>query len=194
MTITNGSVTFGRTIKTADYESKKGEITLHFTIDEGEAVEVAIDGIARNAQQHVLRLLAQPEVISDRDPSEPKKATKREPRHEIADKAVKQALAETRAEPTAEEFDPLMAAPAAKEFDPLMAAPAAKAEPEITDGDLGQIVNETRSRGVSPETIKKIRDNYTAKPGMVFATLDQPARRKAVAELRAAPAEKAPVL
>ena len=41
MQITGGSVTFSRTVQPAQYESKKAEVTLTFTLDEGATLDTA---------------------------------------------------------------------------------------------------------------------------------------------------------
>jgi len=83
--ITGGSVTFGRTIQPAQYESKKAEVTVTFAVAEGETRQMAqamLNGAAEMAQTKALELVglkpaakAQADLTSAQDAKpEPNKA------------------------------------------------------------------------------------------------------------------------
>lgn len=61
MFISNGSVTFGRTVKPADYEGKKVEVTLAFAIAEGEDAENAIASVSVIAHDRAMVMLMMPD-------------------------------------------------------------------------------------------------------------------------------------
>lgn len=57
VTITNGTVKYGRTVKTGDFESKRGDVELSFTVAEGEDANAAITKVERMAIGHVFDIL-----------------------------------------------------------------------------------------------------------------------------------------
>ncbi len=196
--ITNGSVTFARSIKPADYETKRAEYTLNFVLDEGEGVDDALSVAGHFAQQHTLKLLAKEERIVaavEQRASAPVK-----PADEIIqgmENAVKAEKARRAVQPVVEEFDPLdgsaTSTPAASsptpsasaDYDPLIDGKAEPAAREISDAELTQAVNKARER-IDPARIKTLRDEITGVVGKTMALMSQAERGKFVAALAAA--------
>ena len=164
MHIAGGSVTYGRTVKPADYESKKVEVTLSFGLDEGEDADVMAALVIEKA-----RRLAE-DVIAGRKPATPVTKTALENINaqkataaaslNAADKAATKvkppkASGTKPAEKPAEPVTP-PAEPAKDEWDTETAAEPAKT---ITDTDLHQAC----SRKVAD--LKKVHEG--AAPGMI---------------------------
>ena len=59
MVITNGSITFERNRKTADYEGKKASVTLSFLIPEGEDAEAAAARVGQLAMNRALMMVGE---------------------------------------------------------------------------------------------------------------------------------------
>ena len=57
MQVTNGKVTFSRTIKPADYEGITSAIELSFLVEEGDDVAAAVNSVAKMAQDQALERL-----------------------------------------------------------------------------------------------------------------------------------------
>jgi hypothetical protein len=57
MQITGGKVTFGRSVQPAQYETKKAEVEITFTLAEGEALEGKLDYAAEVAQSKALEMV-----------------------------------------------------------------------------------------------------------------------------------------
>lgn len=74
--ITNGVIKYGRTIKTGDFESKRGDVELSFNIPEGEDHDTAVAHVQEKAQGHLFSLLGHPGDTTDR--ARPPKALKEE--------------------------------------------------------------------------------------------------------------------
>jgi hypothetical protein len=57
MQITGGKVTFGRSVQPAQYETKKAEVEISFTLAEGEALEGKLDYAAEMARSKALEMI-----------------------------------------------------------------------------------------------------------------------------------------
>ena len=57
MQVTNGKVTFSRTIKPADYEGITSAVELSFLVEEGDDVAAAVNSVAKMAQEQALERL-----------------------------------------------------------------------------------------------------------------------------------------
>jgi hypothetical protein len=55
--ITGGKVNYGRTVKTGDYENKRADAELSFTVDEGEQPVTGIEQASKLAFEAVVRIL-----------------------------------------------------------------------------------------------------------------------------------------
>ena len=59
--ITNGKINYGRTIKTGDFESKRGDVELSFSIPEDESHDIAVRHVHFVAKKHLHEILGHPE-------------------------------------------------------------------------------------------------------------------------------------
>ena len=95
--IIGGSVTYGRTTKPADYESKKAEVTLNFGIEQETPAEernAFIVTVGNMAIHHCNRMLGLNEVPAVYEPpAEEPKRTRRTKAQIEADEAAAQAAA-----------------------------------------------------------------------------------------------------
>lgn len=57
MQITGGRVVYARTVQPAQYESKKSEVELSFTLDEGEKLGNALEEVGEIVQEKALALV-----------------------------------------------------------------------------------------------------------------------------------------
>jgi hypothetical protein len=167
MQITNGSVTFGRSIRPADFENKRAEVTLAFVVEEGETPEEAITKAGEMAQRHCMELLRKPESIEAK--SEQRDTSRAATHPAVMDEEAKASLAQ--------------AAKADTGFDPLEEDDGDKPD-DVTDADLMRYVTEARARGVTPEQIKKLISRHVAKPGMPLISIPMPKRWAFVEALR----------
>ena len=169
MHIAGGSVTYGRTVKPADYESKKVEVTLSFGLDEGEDADAMAALVIEKA-----RRLAE-DVIAGKKPAAPAVDTKAADAQKVAAAANLNA-ADTKAAPVkppkastkkpTEKADPITppAEPAKDEWD-TDTAPAEPAK-TITDTDLHQACSRKVAdlkkvhEGAAPGLIRKLIGEY----------------------------------
>lgn len=190
MSITGGSVTYGRTVQPAQYESKKAEVTIHFAVEDG-ASDAAIEEVkakaATMAQQTALELVgmaaeAKPTTgkRTSKPAAEPKPEVKAEGNKEAA--AAKMNAADAAKKPnisTGEERkDPAQADPDGLD-DALDLGTAAK---EISDKDLTDTVSRVNGVIKDPGKIKAVRSKYTTG---AIATIAKDKRAAFVAEIEA---------
>lgn len=121
--ITDGSVTFERTTRPADFESKKASVTLTFTVEPGEDASLVAAEVGLIAQTLGLAMVGLPKV-------EAPKRTRR------AAAASAEALEQARQDPP--QPDPVAIA------EPEAAAPIEAAP--VTDKDLADACGATRQR------------------------------------------------
>lgn len=62
MQITGGTVSFLRSVQPAQYETKKAEVILTFTLGEGELLEDKLDAVATLAQSKALEMVGAPKT------------------------------------------------------------------------------------------------------------------------------------
>jgi hypothetical protein len=55
--ITGGEITYGRTVKTGDYENKRVDVKLSFTVDDGEGHEAIVTAVAKEAHDKAHAML-----------------------------------------------------------------------------------------------------------------------------------------
>jgi hypothetical protein len=60
-TITNGVVKFGRTVKTGDFENKRGDVELSFNVPDGGDADTALHEVKEKARGHLHTMLGHPE-------------------------------------------------------------------------------------------------------------------------------------
>lgn len=154
MTITNGQVVFSRTVKTGDYENKKAEVTLAFTLDEGMDAEATVAKVGAMAQDQALQMLglqgANPKPQPAESAAEKPKRPPAPPK--AADKPVEKL--KTEADPLAMETTPAKqtAAPAEDTLDDVLSAEA----PPITDKDLVSEITVKNAALKNPTAIKQL--------------------------------------
>ena len=87
MTITNGTIKYGQTVKTGDYENKRGDVELTFTVAEGEDIHEKLNHVKDVAHHHLHSLLNPGKVVATISTAKP--AAK----EEIAEKPAAKAKA-----------------------------------------------------------------------------------------------------
>lgn len=69
--ITNGSATFSRTVKTGEFENKKAEARLDFTVGDGEDYVEVFDRAAKGARLQVHAMLGIADKVKEEKPAAP---------------------------------------------------------------------------------------------------------------------------
>jgi hypothetical protein len=180
--ITGGSVTFGRTIQPAQYESKKSEVTVTFAVAENETraqAQALLDGAASMAQTKALELVGlkpakvEPKVEepkadplakvvdeerpgSKRSPGRPPKAAEKPPETPAEDPL---ALAES----TAEAANEAAEAAQHKDADEDLLAGAAAPQP-ISDKEILDAVTKKMAEISNGPAIKAVREKFVQTP------------------------------
>lgn len=181
MNITGGRIIFGRTVQPAQYESKKSEVELAFTLAEGEELGTSLDIVGAQVQAKALELvglrpsglvvakLAEIPIIHDQHgPAAPapvieKTTTRKMPSKKKPDIAVGDLTTATPAQVHNAIGDVLGDVPQIRKN------PEDRKEPEqleladapITDKDLGDLCNRAAGRLLTThgaEASKKVRE------------------------------------
>jgi hypothetical protein len=162
--VTNGVIKYGRSIKTGDFESKRGDVELSFTIAEGADADEAIAAVEGMAIKHVFDILGHQEDS----------ARKAAPKAEAAGKAPKPPKATAAATTKAADASDVEEPPAPKFIEKEVAAKAAAAPAEENLDDL-----------LCMEPTKEITDKELtdATQKCQAAVKNAPAIRKLVADM-----------
>lgn len=171
MQVTNGNVVFSRTRKMGEFEPKKVEVMLSFTLGDGEDAESAVAQVGLLAQQRAMVMLGLPEHAPAQEPvqaaataglREQKPASTRKPKPPIVIGEPKvEAVAEPAADPTSLPADATQAADLASLDGAATtgaASPAAStgSASDLTSLDTGEVVTEDWS--AAPADAKPISD------------------------------------
>ena len=173
--ITGGKISYGRTIKTGDYESARSDAEFSFVVSEGEDFEKIAD-IAK-AQAHgkvhdLLRLKTEP-LAAAKPPTDKDKAAEK--------------TAKTAEKPAAKPPAPATADPAAidvvVEDDPLGAVAPSK----VTDEEMSGAITKKNTALGNPQKIRELVAKYAPQDGNPhsFRDVDQAKRAAFITELKA---------
>lgn len=193
--VTNGVVKYGRTVKTGDYENKRADVELSFTVAEGENPEHAIFTVGNMAAAHCNAILNVPnetpvaKPAAAEAPKSVKKAAKVESKAE-APKAetVEVDEAEVPAILKGKMLDPTTGKPAMKngeivDNDPLgiddgLGDLLGIAEPakEVTDVALHDATQKCQDETRNPLAIRKLLDSLGIKAPLRVIDLAQEKR------------------
>lgn len=191
MTITNGTVSFTRMLKPADYEKKEVSVSLSFGVEDGADPDKVVAFVGAMARDHVLRMLHLPEDVrafaagpadapAARDTGGVTDSETRKRRQRGPTEVQRQIAADEHAALEARE-------PGKRGEDPTL--PAA-----ITDNALMTAINAARARGVSPDRIKaEVISRYVTTPGASVMTVAQEQRMGLLTELDAMTAGELPL-
>jgi hypothetical protein len=166
--ITNGSITFERTRKTADYEGKKASVTLSFTLALGEDPGLACSHVGLLATNHALLM------VGEQPTNAPEVSGSMAKRQRVTPPEVK-------ADPfvASGETAPTTVATAAE----LVDAPA----PEITNADLTSAITAVvKAHPDKTEAIMQLVVSYTGdRLKKIYEVTDQAKRAEFLAKLAA---------
>jgi hypothetical protein len=180
--ITNGTIKYGRTIKTGDFEGKRGDVELSFNIPEGEDAHEAVERVHETVKHHLHLILGHDEDTPDRArPPKPAKETRTTKKLPAAAKEETKS-AETVDEPKdpaflAKELAEKKAAEAKAgeivDNDPLgLGDLMGEGEPakEITDKELTDATQKCQSRAKNAPAIRKALNELGIKtpPGRII--------------------------
>lgn len=194
MNITNGTVTYSRTVKPADYEGKTGTVELSFVLEDGDDAEKVLATVGNMAKARALALVdIQPKTAATTATAE-KQPTKEAAAAAInaEDEAKKAAAAKAKADKAA-------AAKAAKEAEAAKTKEAddlttfdedAAPAPEITDKALTEAMTakmlklKEKHGGAAPVKIKELIAKFV-EPPKKSADIPQNARPEFLKKLEA---------
>jgi hypothetical protein len=177
MNITNGSVTFERVTRPADYESKRASVTLSFAVDEQDNARLAMRQVGNMARDEALRLVG-----------------------EKAERPVEAIVVPSGGEPTIEVVQPVKTVTEARpiqpaQVDPAPSAPspgapsamAAVSVQQPTDDEIRKAIEAKRVTGVPPEAIKAVTAKYVSTVGASYKTIapGNPARTDLLRDINA---------
>lgn len=209
--ISNGSVKFGRTLKTGDFENKRADVELAFTVDEGEDYIPILEGAAREAHQRVHQMLGiklapaeKTEPVASaakasvpETPTRGKPGPKPKPKPELTPAEVAAAKAAAVADdsldiPAGLRREPPVPKPAEVAVDELgeFNEDAVESQPDISDQEMSSEMNRAVARlspvhaGASPKLIKALIGKFVEPPKKSH-DIPQTLRRKFLEELAA---------
>lgn len=188
MPITNGTIKYGQTVKTGDYENKRADVELSFTVPEGEEAAVHIEQAHTLAELHCHRILNKTNTGSQSPAPAPAKI-------EAAPAAKPAPAAKGKAKPAAKKAaDPAAVEEAEEEelddsgvtgntLDDLLGLNEAPAE--ITDKALNDAVQKQQDAVKNAPGIRKLLNEFGIKtpPGRLI-DLEQGKRAEFIAKLQ----------
>ena len=177
--INGGSVTFGRSVKVADYENKKSEVTLTFGVPDGasdDTAEEILGNVAERARNKALELVglapapqaAAGHTVAASVVEAPKRG--RPPKPPVAAAGAPSALADAGARAEAASVGELF--PPASSDDPLdLGSPAPVEEDifsgvaaEITDAELHDSITKRNNLVKNSRAIRELIGRYAPAP------------------------------
>ena len=175
--ITNGSVKYGRTVKTGDFEGKRGDVELTFNIPEGDDIDAAVLHVQEKAVGYIHSLLGQQEdktilALAGKKAKKLPKATVVEPEEDVADDRatppfLKKEVAAQKATKEEEAVEE-------ENIDDLLGGEEVK---EVTDKEITDAVQKCQARAKNAPAIRKLLGDYGIKvpPGR---TIDVPQAKR----------------
>jgi flagella basal body P-ring formation protein FlgA len=163
MIVTNGVVEFERVTRPADYESKRGKVSLSFAVEDSEDAEAVVERVGAMAMRRALTMVGevlQGEVV------QPRRVTKTPPKpvtEEVPDPTV----------PGAEAVSDAVSTSTVEELKP------------VTDAMLDAAVHKARAKNIMPDQIKAEILKFTGQPGVSMKSLDQEKRPLLIAAIEA---------
>lgn len=195
--ITGGEISYGRTVKTGDFENKRVDVKISFSVGEGVDHETVLAMAGNTAHQHCMSLLgmtALPSTVGGQT-IEPQRTLAAPPKVDGRTKAAKQAqaAAPAKAEPAQDVLGDILgeAKPAPNADDDLL-GDAATPTPEVTDEDLGAAITARNTKIKNAPEIKKLIASF-CDPGLVnktFRAIPKDRRQEFLAALEKVPAAK----
>lgn len=184
--ITNGTVTFERNRKTADYEGKRASVSLSFVIPEGEDPEAAIASIGLRAMLQAFTMVGEqaPQQAAAVPPTQPAPAPATRGRGKAAQQTTQTADAPPATAPTqvADPFGANAAQDTSAASDTGASQPASSADdPRLTnDGMRAAItrkVDAAKDRTATSAGIRDLVASYTGDRISPIYTVEDPAKR-----------------
>jgi hypothetical protein len=201
--IQGGKVTYGRTVKTGDYENKRADVEIMFNVEEGQDADTALDIAATMAKDKIHQMLG---IIVKSAPASTKAPVPSTPAIEKLEAAVissKEAAAAAMNGADAKPTPKVPKAPkaAAPKAEPAPERPGSEVsgdpvddfdsaeEPEITDTQLtaeasrkNKELQETH-QGAAPAMIRKLIGEFVG-AGKQMKDIEQPKRSEFLRRLK----------
>lgn len=212
MQIIGGRIVFARSVQPAQYETKKAEVELTFTMAEGEELGAHLDQLGARVQAKALELVglkvngnAGPSLGAVKDPAIPAKVTEDKPKGKTkkdleAEKAAELAKSAEAAEATKpkvtfpksdpadmSEADKPQISSGGERTDPAAVTSDDElfeaAAPDVTDVDLTSAITRKNAEIKKPAEIKKLIGQYV-QPPKGSRDIPQPQRRDFLEKLK----------
>jgi len=193
MQITNGTIKYGRTVKTGDFENKRGDVELSFSVPDGQDAEKTMEGVKALAHKHLHSLLgigkatAAPTEMTP-VPAKPEVATNVAPSSEtvVIGRSQGKPPKMPKVHLTPGKEQPQEADPASIEDVPQAPAKAAKpsqdelpgsGSPEVTDADLTSACSRAQQATGNGPGIREWIAKCGVKPPARLIDMPQTSRR-----------------
>jgi len=174
MPITNGTIKYGRTVKTGDFENKRADVEFSMSFDPEDDVDARVKDTAALATFHLNRILGikQAEAAKASVPEAPKRGPGRPPKAEPAPAPLGEADASgipaglKREPPKSEEPAKVEQADELAEF--VEDDPAS--QPDVSDAELSSAMNrkvaelKPKHLGAAPKLIKELINKFVEPP------------------------------
>lgn len=186
--ISGGEVTYGRTVKTGDYENKRVDVKLTFGVDEGEDVEAILTKVSITAVRKAHEMLGIPApaaataAVAPKSAATTAKATEAAAAVTAVEKTQKPAQAPKPAAEAVEE--PAQISTGAERVDPAQVADELDEVAPITDAQLADAAKTKNASLKDPVRIKALRDKYAGKTPSILSEIPQEKRAEFLAELK----------
>ena len=186
--ISGGEVTYGRTVKTGDYENKRVDVKLTFGVDDGEDVETILTKVSITAVRKAHEMLgisvpaAATAAVAPKSAATTAKATEAAAAVTAVEKTQKPAKAPKPAAETVEE--PAQISTGAERVDPAQVADELDEVAPITDAQLADAAKTKNASLKDPVRIKALRDKYAGKTPSILSEIPQEKRAEFLAELK----------
>ena len=191
--ISGGEVTYGRTMKTGDYENKRVDVKLTFGVDDGEDVEAILTKVSITAVRKAHEMLGIPAPAAATAAVAPKSAATTKAGKEAAAAVTKvektqtptPAAAETVVDEKKVAVEQAAISTGDARVDPAqMPDELDDASVDITDAQLADAAKQKNATLKDPVRIKALRDKYAGKTPSILSEIPKDKRQAFLDELK----------
>jgi anti-sigma28 factor (negative regulator of flagellin synthesis) len=190
--ISGGEVTYGRTMKTGDYENKRVDVKLTFGVDDGEDVEAILTKVSITAVRKAHEMLGIPAPAAATAAVASKSAATAKAGKEAAAAVTKvektqtptPAAAETVVDEKKVAVEQAAISTGAERVDPAQVADELDEVAPITDAQLADAAKQKNATLKDPVRIKALRDKYAGKTPSILSEIPKDKRQAFLDELK----------
>jgi hypothetical protein len=183
--ISGGEVTYGRTMKTGDYENKRVDVKLTFGVDDGEDVEAILTKVSITAVRKAHEMLGIPAPAAATAAVAPKSAATTKAGKEAAAAVTKVEKVQTKPDAAEVVEDKPAISTGDARVDPAqMPDELDDASVDITDAQLADAAKQKNATLKDPVRIKALRDKYAGKTPSILSEIPKDKRQAFLDELK----------